>query len=90
MASFDDSESAWVLHATSRGEINRARHSIFRWDRERLFLQALGFGRHILVNQFQGELSPPWIGRVKIRSGMFQHSEGRDIQTKRNEREGDV
>lgn len=38
-------------------------------DRGRLRLpllyKLLGFKRRILVKQFQGELAPPWIGRVK-------------------------
>lgn len=34
-------------------------------DRARLLVQSIGFKRCILVKQLQGELSEPWIGRVK-------------------------
>lgn len=63
VASFDD---AGVLHAsrvveksTGAGILNSV------GDRARLLVQAVGSERCILVKQFQGELSGPWIGRVK-------------------------
>lgn len=82
MASFDNCEGAWVCSLPGMEKANESRHSVFRWDSRSFALQALGSGRRTLVKQFPGNLSAPWIGRIKMKFGMFQHSEGRDIQTK--------